>query len=157
MLCLPHVHVHMSIWNYIWTYVIISENREVLPFTYFLKIIFDVIQLKDGWLFCLFVLEVGFSVLAWHLFQRPGWVQTQRASCHCLPCVGIIGVHTTAWQAGWFLCLYLLSISSVCCLYRWKKCNLTQVDGNTLALLDSWLLCFGSFCEVNAEQSQKSY
>jgi hypothetical protein len=48
----------------------------------------------------------GFSVypwLSWNSLCRPGWPQTQKSACLCLPSAGIKGVRHHAWLASVFL------------------------------------------------------
>jgi hypothetical protein len=60
---------------------------------------------------CLFVfvlfcfLRQGFSVklwLSWNSLCRPGWPQTQKSACLCLPSAGIKGVCPHAWLRIFF-------------------------------------------------------
>jgi hypothetical protein len=48
--------------------------------------------------FFFFFLRQGFSVypwLSWDSLCRPDWPQTQKSSCLCLPCAGIMACTTT--------------------------------------------------------------
>jgi hypothetical protein len=67
-------------------------------------------ELTGPYFFCLFVLfcilRQGFSVspwLSWNSLCRPGWPQTQKSSCFCLPRAGIKSVHHLAWLTGPYL------------------------------------------------------
>jgi hypothetical protein len=43
-----------------------------------------------------FFFEIGFlciAVVSWYSLCRPGWPQTQKSACLCLPSAGIKGVH----------------------------------------------------------------
>jgi hypothetical protein len=51
---------------------------------------------SSSFLFFFFFLRQGFSVnpwLFWNSLCRPGWPQTQKSACLCLPSAGIKGVH----------------------------------------------------------------
>jgi hypothetical protein len=62
--------------------------------------------------------RLGFSVypwLSWNSLCRPGWHQTQKSACLCLPSAGIKGVHHHCPARCLFisLCIHLISINDV--------------------------------------------
>jgi hypothetical protein len=55
-------------------------------------------------------LRQGFSVkpwLSWNSFCRPGWPQTQKSACLCLPSAGIKGMCHHARLFFFFFCLFV--------------------------------------------------